>query len=81
MDNSAFMSTRFECQLCVGLCLTSVDSSGFKQMWIQILVQDLTLCVSLNLSAAGVCLLQNGDNSRPSKGHCEGKGYRYTESI
>ena len=75
------MSTCSECQLCVGLCLRSVHSSGFKQMWIQILAQDLTLCVSLNLSAAGFCLLQNGDDSRPSKGHCEGKGYRYAESI
>ena len=59
-----FMSTLLERHLCVGLCLSSVDNSGFKQMWIQILVQDLTLCVSLNLSAAGSCLLQNGDNNR-----------------
>lgn len=71
LDSSGFISTLFECQLCVGLCLRSMYtycctyqylSSGFMQILVQILVQDLTLCMSLNLSEPEFSLLQNRDN-------------------
>lgn len=39
-------------------------SIRFTQIWIQILVQDTALCMSLNLLEPGYSLLQNGGCNR-----------------
>lgn len=49
------------------LCIHTASTYWYFELthiWIQILVQDLTLCMNLNLSGPGFSFLQNGDTNR-----------------